>query len=126
MAEADHNLSGQHGVNGNSENGQKLATVKIYRPAAGQKEERYETFQIPYTPGSGTTLLDGLMWLRENVDPTLAIRYACRIANACKTCSAKVNGKNVYTCTVRLSEEVLVVDPSIPKKHLRDIVSEMG
>lgn len=106
--------------------GQHVATVKIYRPSTAADGDQYETFHIPYTPGSGMTLLDGLMWLRENVDPTLAVRYACRIANACKTCSAKVNGKNVYTCTVQLSDEVLVVEPPIQKTHVRDIVSQMG
>ena len=103
---------------------QPLATVKIYRSQPGEEKGEFQTYQIPYFPGM--TLLDGLIWLRENVDPTIAIRYSCRNANACKTCAVKVNGKNAYTCTVRLGDEPLVVEPSSPKTQLRDIVSTMG
>jgi succinate dehydrogenase/fumarate reductase-like Fe-S protein len=48
----------------------------------------------------GMTVLDALMWVRENRDPSLAFRFACRCANACKECIAVVDGKRDYTCTV--------------------------
>jgi succinate dehydrogenase / fumarate reductase iron-sulfur subunit len=38
------------------------------------------------------SVLDGLRWIRAHLDSTLAIRYICINANACKTCMASVNG----------------------------------
>ena len=34
----------------------------------------------------GQSVLDGLRWIRVNKDPTLAIRFSCINANACKEC----------------------------------------
>ena len=56
----------------------------------------FETHVVPFEPGQ--SVLDGLRWLRANVDPSLAIRFSCINANACKECVMLLDGKTVYAC----------------------------
>ena len=55
---------------------------------------------MPFEPGQ--SVLDGLRWIRVNRDPTLAIRFSCINANACKECMMELDGETVYACTARL------------------------
>ncbi len=71
----------------------------------------------------GMTVLDALNWVREQRDPTLACRFSCRVANACKECSAMANGKAAYVCTVPAVGEVRV-EPLPHKRLIRDLVVE--
>ena len=94
------------------------ATLIIRR---GETEARFE---VPFLPGQ--TLLDGLRWIRSNLDPTLAFRFSCINANACKECMMLIDGKVDYACTVRLKEGVTTLAP-LPKKTLiRDLVTEIA
>jgi succinate dehydrogenase/fumarate reductase-like Fe-S protein len=47
-------------------------------------------------------VLDDLRWIRAHRDPTLAIRFSCINANACKECVIEIDGKTAYVCTARL------------------------
>jgi succinate dehydrogenase/fumarate reductase-like Fe-S protein len=64
----------------------------------------------------GMTVLDALSWVREHHDPSLAMRFSCRSANACKECIAIVDGQREYTCTVAAVGEVQV--SPLPNKPL--------
>ena len=70
-------------------------------------------------------MLDGLIWIRAEGDPTLAIRYSCINANVCKECTVLIDGRVAYACTTRLVPDLVVtVEPLPGKKVLRDLVSE--
>ena len=76
-----------------------VAVLRIARGGSGSPD-RTESFEVPYTPGQ--SVLDGLMWIREHADPSLAFRFACINANVCKECVMRIDGKNAYACTQRL------------------------
>jgi len=100
----------------------KLATLHIRRGGPGETA-RYEDFQVPYE--DGMSVLDGLRWIRANEDSSLAIRYSCINANACKTCMALVNGEVEYTCIAKLMPDRTTVEP-LPKRPLiRDLVTDV-
>jgi|SRR5215475_10607202 len=100
----------------------KTATLHVRRGTPNEAE-RYDDFTVPYE--DGMSVLDALRWIRTNVDSTLAIRYSCINANACKTCMALVNGEVEYTCIARLKPEVITVEP-LPKRSLiRDLVTDI-
>lgn len=66
----------------------------------------------------GMTVLDALAWIREHRDPSLAVRFSCRSANACRECVAVVDGKPSYTCTVPAVGDVHVAPlPNKPRLH---------
>ncbi|MGH7827155.1 MAG: 2Fe-2S iron-sulfur cluster-binding protein [Candidatus Binatia bacterium] len=97
------------------------ATLRVRRGAPGEKT-RYQEFEVPYE--DGMSVLDALRWIRAHIDSTLAVRYSCINANACKTCMALVNGEVEYTCIARLIPGVMTVEP-LPKRPLiRDLVTD--
>jgi succinate dehydrogenase/fumarate reductase-like Fe-S protein len=99
------------------------ATLRIQRGAPGETP-RHETFDVDFVHGQ--SVLDGLRAIRRGIDPTLAFRFSCINANACKECMMQIDGKIDYACTVRLKEGVMVLAP-LPKKALiRDLVSEIA
>ncbi len=100
----------------------KTATLHVRRGAPGEKGH-YDDFTVPYE--DGMSVLDALRWIRIHLDSTLAIRYSCINANACKTCMALVNGEVEYTCIAKLTPDVMTVEP-LPKRPLiRDLVTDI-
>lgn len=99
------------------------ATLKIWRgtdPDAGT----WERYDVPFEHGQ--SILDGVRWIRSHHDPSLAIRYSCINANACKECMIEVDGKTVYACTTRLEPREMVLAPLSNKTLMRDLVTEIA
>jgi succinate dehydrogenase/fumarate reductase-like Fe-S protein len=99
------------------------ATLTIWR-GLDKEAGHWETHEVPFEPGQ--SVLDGLRWIRVNVDPTLAIRFSCINANACKECMIEVDGKTVYACTARLQSREMKLAPLSNKKLVRDLVTEIA
>jgi succinate dehydrogenase/fumarate reductase-like Fe-S protein len=85
---------------------------------------RYELHEIPFEPGQ--TVLDALRWIRIHRDPSLAIRFSCINANACKECMINVDGRTVYACMTRLTESETTLEPLPNKTLIRDLVTEIA
>ena len=100
----------------------EIATLRIRRGIAGEPP-RYEEFAVPFDEGG--TVLDALIWIRGNCDPSLAMRYSCINANVCKECTIAIDGVVDYACTTRLrSDAAMKLDPLPGKTVLRDLVTE--
>ena len=100
-----------------------IAQLKVWRgesPATG----RWERYDVPFEPGQ--SVLDGLRWIRANRDPSLAIRFSCINANACKECMLELDGKTVYACTARLEPRAMTLAPLANKPLVRDLVTEIA
>jgi succinate dehydrogenase/fumarate reductase-like Fe-S protein len=100
-----------------------IATLKVWRGAA-KPSGRWEHHEVPFEPGQ--SVLDGLRWIRVNRDPSLAIRFSCINANACKECMIELDGKTVYACTARLRAGEMKLAPLSNKKLVRDLVTEIA
>ncbi len=99
------------------------ATLTIWRgddPTRG----RWESYEVPFEEGQ--SVLDGIRWIRVNRDPSLAIRYSCINANACKECMISLNGETDYACTARLEDREMKLAPLPNKKLVRDLVTEIA
>jgi succinate dehydrogenase/fumarate reductase-like Fe-S protein len=99
------------------------AKLKVWRGEPGAPG-RYEIYEVPFEPGQ--TVLDGLRWIRVHKDPSLAIRFSCINANACKECMIRVDGKTVYACTTRLAEGDMTLEPLPNKALIKDLVTEIA
>ena len=66
----------------------------IVERGTGSEAGRTDCFDVPFE--AGQSVLDGLRWIRANKDPSLAFRFSCISANACKECMMRVDGKVVY------------------------------
>ena len=100
----------------------KTARLRVRRGSVGEAV-RYDTFEVPYE--EGMSVLDALRWIRIHVDSTLAIRYSCINANACKTCMALVNGEVEYTCIAKLTPELITVEPLPKRRLIRDLITDI-
>jgi succinate dehydrogenase/fumarate reductase-like Fe-S protein len=101
----------------------ETATLKIWR-GQSKAEGRWEIHMVPFERGQ--SVLDGLRWIRVNKDPSLAIRFSCINANACKECMMELDGETVYACTARLEPRNMQVAPLSNKKLVRDLVTEIA
>ena len=68
-------------------------------------------------------MLDALCRIRAEQDATLAFRYSCINANACKECLLLLDGKVVYACTARLEPHEMTLAPLPNKPLIRDLVT---
>ena len=99
-----------------------LAQIHVRRGGPADST-RYDTFEVPWE--EGMSVLDALIWIRQHVDSSVSMRYSCLNANACKECSAVVDGKVTFLCTARLTETPVTVEP-LPKRPLiRDLVTDI-
>ena len=99
------------------------AHLKVWRGLDAQSGH-FETYEVPFEPGQ--SVLDGLRWIRPNRDPTLAIRFSCINANACKECMVEIDGATLYACTQRLEPREMTVMPLSNKALVRDLVTEIA
>lgn len=101
----------------------KTATLTIWR-GTNRDAGQWRSYEVPFEPGH--SVLDGLRWLRINRDPTLAIRFSCINANACKECMIQIDGETSYACTVRLQAREMKLAPLPNKILVRDLVTEIA
>jgi succinate dehydrogenase/fumarate reductase-like Fe-S protein len=99
------------------------ATLIVWR-GSDAASGRWERYEVPFEPGQ--SVLDGLRWIRINRDPTLAFRYSCINANACKECMIELDGRTVYACTARLRAGEMKLAPLSNKTLVRDLVTEIA
>ena len=100
-----------------------VARLRVKR-GTPEDDRGHEVFEEAFEPGQSR--LDGLRRVRAEQDASLAIRFACINANACKECIVKMNGKTVYACTTRLVEGEMTVEPLPNKPLLRDLVTDIA
>jgi succinate dehydrogenase/fumarate reductase-like Fe-S protein len=84
----------------------------------------WSRFEILFQPGE--SVLDGLRRVRAGEDPSLAFRYSCINANACKECVMVIDGKVIYACTARLEPREMRLEPLPNKPLIRDLVTEIA
>ena len=100
--------------------------LRVYRhnPCAVGDEPRMTTFRVPVA--KGMTVLDALLWVKENVDPGLAFRYSCRMG-ICGSCGMLVNGRPELGCETQIAQlgtDVVEVAPLTNYPVVRDVVTD--
>ena len=103
----------------------RTARLIIARGAGDSPDDDHErAYDVPFEPGQ--TVLDGLRWIRAHQDPSLAFRYSCISANACKECMLLLDGETVYACLARLEERRIRLAPLANKPRVRDLVTDIA
>lgn len=107
----------------------QLRVVRVFRydPLQGG-EGHFDRFEIDIANPNMTTILDVLIRLQREQDPTLAFRYACRV-NMCGSCGMVINGRERLACKTNVCD--LPADRDItlrPLNHfpvVKDLVVDM-
>lgn len=100
-----------------------VATLLIRR-GLPDEPANWARYSVPFEPGQ--SLLDGLRRIRVSEDPSLAFRYSCINANACKECMILLDGETVYACTARLEAREMRLEPLANKRLVHDLVTEIA
>jgi succinate dehydrogenase / fumarate reductase iron-sulfur subunit len=81
----------------------RLSEFRIYRwnPDDGANP-RIDTFYVD-RDDCGPMVLDGLIWIKNKVDPTLTFRRSCR-EGICGSCAMNIDGTNTLACTKGMDE----------------------
>ncbi len=84
-----------------------------------------QTFQVPVR--EGMTVLEGLHYIKENLDPSLAWRYSCRMG-VCGSCGMLLNGSPTLACNTQIlhiAETDLTIGPLPNFPIIRDLVPDL-
>jgi succinate dehydrogenase / fumarate reductase iron-sulfur subunit len=75
----------------------------------------------------GMTVLDALLYARDYIDHSIALRFSCRQAS-CGSCGMKINGRPrlaCYTQVMELGEEKVVAQPMDNFAIIKDLVTDL-
>ena len=101
--------------------------LKVFRydPDVESKlEPRFDDFAVPYE--WGMTVLDALIYARDNFDSSLTFRHSCRMA-VCGSDGFFINGRQRLGCQTQISNlnEPIRVEPLPHQPVIKDLVVEM-
>lgn len=103
-------------------------TIRIFRYDPADGNSHFDSFTLAIPDETTTTILDVLLRLQQEQDPTLAFRYACRV-NMCGSCGMVINGREALSCKTNVSEIPAGKEITIrPMNHfpvIKDLVVDM-
>jgi succinate dehydrogenase / fumarate reductase iron-sulfur subunit len=110
-----------------SDTDQRKITLKVFRVnTAISKNTYFESYEVPVQ--RWTTVLDGLLYAKCFIDPSIAIRYSCRMAS-CGSCGMKINGIPRLACYTKMSEldgSEVICEPLPNFPIVRDLVTDFS
>ncbi len=101
--------------------------VRRYDPEDSDRSSRFQEYELDVP--EHFTVLDALIKVREEIDPSLALRCSCRAA-ICGSCAMTVNDKARLVCKTKLSElspngEQVTVAPMNNQRVVKDLVVDL-
>jgi fumarate reductase (CoM/CoB) subunit B len=105
--------------------GRDVVRLRVFRYDPERDEKpRYELYEVPYY--KGMKVLDALIYIRENYDPTLAFRYSCKIWR-CGSCTVTINGDARPACRAEVEPgKEYIVEPLRNLPVVRDLVVDLS
>jgi succinate dehydrogenase / fumarate reductase, iron-sulfur subunit len=99
--------------------------LNIYRGGPNSKPEKsYDSYRVPVS--RWTTVLDALLYVKERLDSSVAIRFSCRMAS-CGSCGMRINGIPRLACYTKISElgtDTITCEPLPNFLLIRDLVTD--
>jgi succinate dehydrogenase / fumarate reductase iron-sulfur subunit len=81
----------------------RVTEFRIYRyDPDGGANPRLDTYWVD-RDDCGPMVLDGIIWIKNKVDPTLTFRRSCR-EGICGSCAMNIDGANALACTTAIDE----------------------
>ncbi len=99
--------------------------VARYRPEQ-EIEQTYDEYEVPCH--RDWVVLDGLNYVKDHLDGTLAFRWSCRMG-ICGSCGMTVNGEPKLTCATFLTEYLpgpIRVEPLRNFPIVRDLIVDIS
>jgi succinate dehydrogenase/fumarate reductase iron-sulfur protein len=103
----------------------KIIEFVIHRFNPQKKEHYLSTYNVPVR--KGMTLLNALMYIKDNLDGTLGFRHSCRMG-ICGSCGIMVNGKPMlacYTQVLHLNSNMMIIEPLQNMPLIKDLIVDI-
>lgn len=106
----------------------KTKTFHIYRwnPDEPSKKPRMQSYTLDLNK-TGPMMLDALIRIKNEVDPTLTFRRSCR-EGICGSCAMNIDGVNTLACLCRIPTDTKQESKIYPLPHtyiVKDIVPDL-
>jgi len=92
-----------------------------------QKDETPYFQEFEYESSSKDAVLDALLNIRENLDPTLSFRHSCREA-VCGSCGMVINGRITLACRTileSLKDKLVIIEPLPNLEIQKDLMVDL-
>ncbi len=102
-----------------------LLQIARYRPEQ-ESEATFDEYEVPCR--KELAVLDGLNYVKDQLDGTLAYRWSCRMG-ICGSCGMTVNGEPKLTCATFLADYApgpVRIEPLRNFPIIRDLIVDMG
>ena len=104
---------------------EKMVEFKVQRFDPVDQKRSVSSFKVPIR--KGTTVLDALMYIKDNLDDSLTFRHSCRMG-ICGSCGVNINGTPMlacYTQVLDLQADSLLVEPLSTLPVVKDLVVDL-
>ncbi|MGY4605099.1 ferredoxin [Bradyrhizobium sp. USDA 4474] len=100
---------------------------RVYRwnPDDG-KNPSVDTYYVD-TNDCGPMVLDGLIWIKNHIDPSLTFRRSCR-EGVCGSCAMNIDGQNTLACTRSMhdvKDGAVKINPLPHQPVVKDLVPDL-
>jgi succinate dehydrogenase / fumarate reductase iron-sulfur subunit len=83
--------------------GAKVTEFRVYRYNPDTPENPHlDTYYVDRSK-TAPMVLDGLIWIKNTIDPTLTFRRSCR-EGVCGSCAMNIDGTNTLACTKAMDD----------------------
>ena len=111
-------------VKGKSFGTKKNLVVNIYRwNRESGNNPSIDTYHLNKSK-MGPMLLDAIMYIKNNIDPTLTFRRSCR-EGICGSCSMNINGTNTLACLTPIDQKEYNIYPLPHMSVIKDLVVDL-
>lgn len=107
---------------------EKIKQFSIYRydPANPEQKPRLQKYDIDLKK-CGPMVLDALIKIKNEMDPTLTFRRSCR-EGICGSCAMNINGTNTLACICKIDTDTSQTTKVYPLPHMyviKDLVPDL-
>jgi len=107
----------------------RLKKIQVYRwnPEVAGDKPRMQTYEVDLNT-CGPMMLDALIKIKNEIDPTLTIRRSCR-EGICGSCSMNIGGVNTLACISKIDTNLSKSTKVYPLPHMyviKDLVPDMN
>ncbi|EIW71470.1 succinate dehydrogenase [ubiquinone] iron-sulfur subunit, mitochondrial [Tremella mesenterica] len=128
LAVRSFNASQSRGFAQPAERPAQLKEFKIYRwnPDTPAEKPTLQSYKVDLSQ-CGPMMLDALIKIKNEVDPTLTFRRSCR-EGICGSCAMNIDGVNTLACLCRIDKDTSKTSKVYPLPHMyvvKDLVPDL-
>ncbi|KAA0184950.1 hypothetical protein HAZT_HAZT001101 [Hyalella azteca] len=107
----------------------RIKSISVYRwnPETPGDKPRMQTYEVDLNT-CGPMMLDALLKIKNEIDPTLTLRRSCR-EGICGSCSMNIGGVNTLACISKIDTNLSKTTKVYPLPHMyviKDLVPDMN